>query len=103
MLTARQAELHRFIFDYMRSHGYCPSHDEMRVALGFRPGGAVSHILARLEERGYVERTPHRYRSIKLLKDPPLLHTAYFKAVYDHTEEWSELVPLEEVCDGSSS
>jgi repressor LexA len=87
MLTHRQAELHRFIFDYMREVGWCPSYDEMSEALGVNSRSSIQRLVWSLEERGYITRIPHLYRSIKLLKNPPLHNTAYLKAVQPPGED----------------
>ncbi len=95
MLTKRQAEAHRFIFDYMRENGECPSYDEMSKGLD-STCSTVASFIDGLEERGFITRIPNMARSITLLKNPPLHHVAYFKAEYDLIEELTELVPLEE-------
>ncbi len=67
-LTPAQQRVYRFVHDYIREHGYAPSHDEIRSHLGFKSRNAVYKHLQRLQERGYLQ-TPikNRKRAIELL------------------------------------
>ena len=97
MLTHRQAEAHRFIFEFNRFNGQMPRYEDICEGLGMTKGsrGAVSLLLDQLEARGVIKRIPHMTRSITILKKPVMQNTAYFKAVYDQTEEFQELIPME--------
>lgn len=97
MLTPRQAEAHRFIFEFIRENGEAPKYDDICEELGMRKAskGAVHQLLDQLEARGYITRVKYMARSIRILKKPPLHNTIWFKTDYDQIEEWTELVPLE--------
>ncbi len=93
MLTHRQAELHRFIFEYTRHHGESPKQRLMRDWLGMKSVSGINRLIDELEIRGYLRRIhPRRFQSIELLKKPPLNHTKYFKV----DEETMKLVPFKE-------
>lgn len=94
MLTARQAEAHRFIFEFMRTNGEAPTYDEMIVGLGWKSRSNIHRVLTGLEERGFIMRTHLRPRNMIILRKPVFHHTAYLK--WDDATQ--ELVPLEEVC-----
>lgn len=67
-LTPAQRKVYDFIRDYMERHGYPPSHEEIRVALGFSSRNSVRKHLLRLEERGYVKLPlPNRKRALELV------------------------------------
>lgn len=67
-LTARQADLLRFIAGYQLAHdGISPSHAEMAKALGFKSRSASVRLIECLEERGHVSRLRDRARAIQIL------------------------------------
>src|SRR5678816_3722247 len=68
-LTRRQSE----ILDYLRSHiedqGYAPSFEEIAEKFGFASLATVHEHLTNLERKGYIRRSPHESRSVRVL--PP--------------------------------
>lgn len=56
-LTARQAEVLRFLVDYIREHGYPPTVREISRHIGARSTRAATIHLEALEKKGYVART----------------------------------------------
>lgn len=73
MMTHRQAELYVFIRDFTREHGYAPSTDEMKDALGLVSKSNITRIIGGLEERGLLRRLHHRARAIEVIeRDEPL-------------------------------
>lgn len=81
MLTVRQAETHRFIFEYTRHNGESPSLQDITDFFGLAGKSNVHRILVCLAERGFIKWIPHRPRSITIIKKPPLPNTQYFKAI----------------------
>lgn len=61
----RQAEVLRYLAGYLEQHGYAPSFDEICIAVGMTNRGAVSTMMAKLEERGLIDRIGHRSRAIE--------------------------------------
>ncbi|MDI9408742.1 MAG: transcriptional repressor LexA [Candidatus Pacebacteria bacterium] len=68
MLTYKQAELLRFLDDYLRREGVCPSFDEMKDALEVKSKSGVHRLLESLEERGFIRRLKHRARAIEVIR-----------------------------------
>lgn len=71
MLTRRQVELLHYIETYLQKHGFCPSYDEMREAIGLHSKSGIHRLVAALEERKFIRRLPHRARAIELVRLPP--------------------------------
>lgn len=66
-LTARQADLLRYIAQYIKdTGGISPSYDEMRIHLGEASKSGASRIVHELHDRGYVRFLPSQPRSITL-------------------------------------
>ena len=65
-MTKRQRELMLFIQSYSDKHGYCPSYDEMRDALGLNSKSGIHRLAKCLEERGFITSLYGRARSIRL-------------------------------------
>lgn len=62
-LTARARDL----LTFLGKCEYCPSFEEMRVAVGVTSNSVVHRLLRQLEERGYIRRLPNRARAIEVL------------------------------------
>ena len=56
-----------YINDFWREQGYAPSYEEIRTAMGAKSKSSVSALVAKLEERGYVERIPNLARSVRVV------------------------------------
>lgn len=91
MLTKRQAEVHRFIFEHTRHNGECPSHAEIRKAIGVTGAASVVQLLAALEERGFIKQIKYAARSIRVLKKPVFHNEVWF----NWDDETQTLIPLE--------
>jgi SOS-response transcriptional repressor LexA len=70
-LTPRMRDLLLFI----QTQELCPSHKEMRAALGITGCGPIDQLLRGLEERGYIRRLKARARAIEVLR--PLQTTVF--------------------------
>ena len=55
-------------------YGYAPSFEEIRKGLGAKSKSSVASLVAKLEARGYVERTPNLARSLRVIPQgqPPV-------------------------------
>ena len=68
MLTLKQKELLDFIVDYFSSKNIYPTFDEMRKFLNIKSKSGVHKLLSSLEDKGIIERLPHKARALKLKK-----------------------------------
>jgi len=68
MLTLKQKELLDFIVDYFNSKNIYPTFDEMRKFLNIKSKSGVHKLLSSLEDKGVIERLPHKARALKLKK-----------------------------------
>ncbi len=73
MLTRKQIELLEFIYVRMERDGVPPSFDEMKDALDLRSKSGIHRLVTALEERGFLERLPHRARAMAVKKLPESL------------------------------
>lgn len=70
-MTEKQAELYRWL--WARRHDLVsPSYEEIRTAMALKSKSGVARMVADLEERGYIRRTPRTFRSIELTDRVPL-------------------------------
>jgi DNA-binding MarR family transcriptional regulator len=65
-LTRRQMELLAYIRGYVGKHGYAPSFEEMKQAIGLASKSGIHRMIKALEERGYVTSLYNKARSIEL-------------------------------------
>lgn len=63
-----EADLYVFIKQFIAENQYPPSIREMAEALGVNSTRTISRYLNRLKERGQVEWTPNRYRTVRLIE-----------------------------------
>jgi repressor LexA len=70
MLTKKQRELLLFIHQRMSAGDIAPSFEEMKDALGLKSKSGIHRLISALEERGYLERMPHRARALEVRKLP---------------------------------
>ena len=71
MLTKKQRDLLSYLVTYARENeGMSPSYREMSAALGFKGKSQIYALIARLEVRGFVRKSPHRARGIEVLREP---------------------------------
>ena len=72
--TPKQGQFLAYIHAYMRSNqaGVAPTHAAMQRFFNLTPP-SVNSMLARLEQRGFIQRTPGQARGITLTIDPALL------------------------------
>lgn len=70
MLTRKQRDLLLFIHQHLGEDDVPPSFEEMKDALGLKSKSGIHRLISGLEERGYIERLPHRARALKIIKLP---------------------------------
>jgi hypothetical protein len=72
--TPKQGQFLAYILAYMRSNhaGLAPTHAAFQRFFNLT-APSVNSMLIRLEQRGFIERTPGQARGIKLTIDPALL------------------------------
>ena len=70
MLTPKQHELLMFIHERIKETGVSPSFDEMKEALGLGSKSGIHRLVTALEERGFVQRLPHRARALEVVRLP---------------------------------
>ena len=70
-LTHRQADVLTFLRTWFaQSPDVGPSMDDIIAGVGLSSRGNASALIGKLEERGYVVRTPHQARSLRLIEPP---------------------------------
>lgn len=70
MLTKKQKALLLFIHERLQEDDVPPSFEEMKEALALKSKSGVHRLITGLEERGYIERLPHRARALEIKKLP---------------------------------
>jgi repressor LexA len=68
-LTRRQRQVYDFIAEFVQSHGYSPSFEEIGGGLGLNSLATVHKHITNLEKKGLLKRDYNRSRSIDVL--PP--------------------------------
>lgn len=76
MLTKKQLDLLDFINKRLARDGVPPSFDEMKEHLDLRSKSGIHRLITALEERGFIQRLPHKARAIEILKLPESMGTA---------------------------
>jgi repressor LexA len=76
MLTKKQRDLLLFIHEKMTGDDVPPSFEEMKEALGLKSKSGIHRLISGLEERGYIERLPHRARALEIKKLPEGIKTS---------------------------
>lgn len=93
MLTKRQSQAHRFIYEFIRDKGYSPTFKEIGESLGVTSSSAITKATNSLKAAGQIDWTPRKSRSFHVIKVPA---PQVFKAV-----QWGLsdqlLIPLEAV------
>jgi repressor LexA len=75
MLTKKQRDLLIFIHEKMKGDDVPPSFEEMKDALGLKSKSGIHRLISGLEERGYIERLPHRARALEIKRLPEGIRT----------------------------
>jgi repressor LexA len=67
-ITRRQREVYDFLQNFVDSHGYSPSFEEICQGLGLSSLATVHKHLTNLEQKGLIKRDYNRSRSIDVIK-----------------------------------
>ncbi|MBV9081238.1 MAG: repressor LexA, partial [Acidobacteriaceae bacterium] len=65
-LTRRQKEVMDFLEDFIRTHGYSPSYEEIATALGLASLATVHKHVQALEAKHYLRRNYNHSRSLEI-------------------------------------
>ena len=66
MLTFKQKKLLDFLVDYYNENNVYPTFDEMRDFLKIKSKSGIHKLLSSLEEKGFVNRLPHKERALSI-------------------------------------
>ena len=66
MLTLKQKKLLDFLIDYFNKNHVYPTFDEMRDFLEIKSKSGIHKLLSSLEEKGFVNRLPHKARALSI-------------------------------------
>ena len=66
MLTFKQKKLLDFLIDYYNKNNVYPTFDEMRDFLKIKSKSGIHKLLSSLEEKGFVNRLPHKARALSI-------------------------------------
>ena len=66
MLTFKQKKLLDFLVEYYNENNVYPTFDEMRDFLKIKSKSGIHKLLSSLEEKGYVNRLPHKARALSI-------------------------------------
>ena len=66
MLTFKQKKLLDFLEQYFKRNKIFPTFDEMKSKLSIKSKSGIHKLLSSLEEKGYIERLPHKARALKI-------------------------------------
>lgn len=73
MLTKKQKDLLLYIHEHLQHDDVPPSFEEMKDALGLKSKSGIHRLISGLEERGYINRLPHRARALEIIRLPDSL------------------------------
>ena len=66
MLTFKQKKLLDFLEQYFKRNKVFPTFDEMKIKLSIKSKSGIHKLLSSLEEKGYIERLPHKARALRI-------------------------------------
>ena len=66
MLTLKQKKLLDFLMNYYNKNNVYPTFDEMRNFLKIKSKSGIHKLLSSLEEKGFVNRLPHKARALSI-------------------------------------
>ena len=66
MLTVKQKKLLDFLIQYYNKNNVYPTFDEMRDFLQIKSKSGIHKLLSSLEEKGFVNRLPHKARALSI-------------------------------------
>lgn len=75
-LTRRQREVYDFISEFVQTHGYSPSFEEIGSGLGLSSLATVHKHITNLEQKGLLKRDYNRSRSIDVIQPKGMMKRA---------------------------
>jgi repressor LexA len=69
-LTRRQRQILDYLKDYIRTHQYAPSFEEIAEHFAFNSLATVHEHLTNLERKGFIQRGHNESRSIEVVPEP---------------------------------
>jgi repressor LexA len=100
MLTKKQRDLLVFIHERLSKSDVAPSFEEMKEALKLKSKSGIHRLITALEERGYIERLPHRARALEIkrlpdgMKPKPQTVSAPTRTAAPANDSGFDLIPL---------
>lgn len=94
MLTRKQRDLLLFIHERLGEDDVPPSFEEMKNALGLKSKSGIHRLISGLEERGYIERLPHRARALEIKRLPESFEEKPQQSPVTSNDESGLSVPL---------
>ncbi|MDE2021107.1 MAG: hypothetical protein KGJ13_12285 [Patescibacteria group bacterium] len=70
MLTKRQRDLLRYVADFEKRQGFCPTYEMMARGIGLKSKSGAHRLVTGLERRGFLRRIPRANQSIEILRQP---------------------------------
>ena len=67
-LTKKQSLVLNFLTQFIQTHGYSPSYEEIATGIGTRSKGSISKHIHALVEQGFLSKGAEKSRSLKLAK-----------------------------------
>ncbi len=77
MLTLKQKKLLDFLIDYFEKNHVYPTFDEMKNFLQIKSKSGIHKLLSSLEEKGFVNRLPHKARALSINTNFDGVNTKY--------------------------
>ena len=65
-LTPKESQIFRYISETLKSEGYAPSVRDIQNALNIRSTSTVHSYLARLEQKGYIQKEQGKSRTLRI-------------------------------------
>ena len=94
MLTQTQNKTLIWIEDFIRSHEYSPTYDEITAGMGLLGKSSIHRVVHSLRERGFIDFRDKFARDIVLLK-PAIRELKYKYIKMDFNEETQRYVQTE--------
>lgn len=82
MLTRKQHDLLLFIHKSTVANGFCPTVDEMRVAMDMKSKSGIIRLLDALQDRGFIKRIPNRAHATEVIRLPASLKQEWLGTEY---------------------
>lgn len=65
-LTQKESRIYKYISETLKNEGYAPSVRDIQTALNIPSTSTVHSYLARLEQKGYIQKEQGKSRTLRL-------------------------------------